>query len=377
MEQENIKCSFIEHTEKKANIFCQECKIYMCHTCENFHSKLLQNHHTCNLDKNINDIYTGLCKEKNHLIPLKYFCKNHNQLCCAACISKIKDEENGQHEECDICPIEEIINEKKNILKDNIQCLENLSNNIEQKIQELKNIFTRINKDKEDLKIKVQKIFTKIRNEINEREDKISLEIDECFDNSFFKEDLIKQSENLPKKISINLEKGKLIGKENDNLALIVNDCINIENNIKEINFINENVEKNSEKNIEIKFSPEDNEMNDFLENIKIFGKIYQKQINKINEIFEPIKKNEELQPVIIRPAIHKVIQPIVQRVIPQPIVRTKVQPVIKEKIEPAIHPIIQREIANTKESVILKEIQPVIRKVPVTEIQTISQKKK
>ena len=136
-------------------------------------------------------------------------------------------------------------------------------------------------------------------------------------------------------------------------------------------------MEKNSEKNIEIKFSPEENEMNDFLENIKIFGKIYQKQINKINEIFEPIKKNEELQPVIIRPAIHKVIQPIVQRGIPQPIVRTKFQPVIKEKIEPAIHPIIQREIANTKESVILKEIQPVIRKVPVTEIQTISQKKK
>ena len=117
MEKEYKKCTFEEHAEIKANIYCQECNIYMCNKCENYHSKLLQNHHTCNLDKNINDIFTGICKEKNHLNSLNYFCKNHNQLCCAACISKIKDEENGQHRECDIYPIEEIIDEKKKYFK--------------------------------------------------------------------------------------------------------------------------------------------------------------------------------------------------------------------------------------------------------------------
>ena len=99
----------------------------------------------------------------------------------------------------------------------------------------------------------MQKIFTKIRNELNEREDLLLLEIDECFNNSFFNEDFIKQSEKLPKQISINLEKGKLIEnewKENNKLVKNINDCINIENNINEINLINEKLEINKEINI-------------------------------------------------------------------------------------------------------------------------------
>ena len=44
---------------------------------------------------------------------IKLLCKSHNQLCCAACISKNKDEENGQHKECNIYPIEEIADKKK------------------------------------------------------------------------------------------------------------------------------------------------------------------------------------------------------------------------------------------------------------------------
>ena len=37
-----------------------------------------------NLDKNENEILTGYCQEKKHNIELEYFCKTHNQLCCAA-----------------------------------------------------------------------------------------------------------------------------------------------------------------------------------------------------------------------------------------------------------------------------------------------------
>ena len=51
-------------------------------------------------------------------------------------------------------------------------------------------------------------------------------------------EDIINKGEKLPKKIKLSLEKGKLINKEwdNNNLNSYINDCINIENNIKIIN---------------------------------------------------------------------------------------------------------------------------------------------
>ena len=51
------------------------------------------------------------------------------------------------------------------------------SKNIEQSINEIKKIYEDINKNKEDLKIKIQTIFTKLRNELNKKEDKLLLEI--------------------------------------------------------------------------------------------------------------------------------------------------------------------------------------------------------
>ena len=57
---------------------------------------------------------------KKHNIELEYFCKTHNQLCCAACITKIEGGGNGQHTNCDICFIKEIKDEKKSKLKNNI-----------------------------------------------------------------------------------------------------------------------------------------------------------------------------------------------------------------------------------------------------------------
>ena len=51
---------------------------------------------------------------------------------------KLKGKEKGQHSDCDICFIEDIENEKRNKLKENIKCLEDISINLEQKIKELK-----------------------------------------------------------------------------------------------------------------------------------------------------------------------------------------------------------------------------------------------
>ena len=66
-----------------------------------------------------------------------------------------------------------------------------------------------MNENKENLKLKIQKIFTKIRNSLNEREDKLQLEIDEKFNRDYFNENIMIESKKLPNKIKMSLEKGK------------------------------------------------------------------------------------------------------------------------------------------------------------------------
>ena len=280
MEDRLIKCFCEEHKDTKAIIFCQECRVYMCNKCESYHSKLFKNHHIYNLDKNIDDIFTGFCKEKNHLETLEYFCRTHNILCCGLCITKIKGKGKGEHKDCDVCFIEDIFNEKKNKLDENIKNLENLSKNLEESLNKIKITIEKINKSKEDLKLEVQKIFTKIRNTLNEREDQILMEINKKYEDNFLKEDIIKEFEKLPDKIKISLEKGNIIKKDwNDNetkLNSFINDCLIIENNIKNIIIINESMKKSNDLiDLNIKFYPnEDKDINIFLDKIKKFGDI-------------------------------------------------------------------------------------------------------
>ena len=100
--------------ETNAIFYCQECSIFMCNKCLNYHDEVLDFHHKFNVnEQNINEMFSGLCKEINHNNKLNYYCKSHNTLCCAACLSKIKDKENGQHSNCNVCLIDEVLNEKK------------------------------------------------------------------------------------------------------------------------------------------------------------------------------------------------------------------------------------------------------------------------
>ena len=278
MENKIEKCSYKEHKEINAISYCKECKIYMCNKCITHHNLLFDNHNQFNLGKDMKEIYLDICKIENHTNKLEYFCKTHNQLCCVACVTKIEGHGNGQHKDCDICFIEDIKEEKKNKLKENIKNLEDLSNNLENSIKELNIIFEKIKKNKEDLKIKIQKLFTKIRNTLNDREDELLLEVDKIFDNIYCNEDIIKESEKLPNKIKLSLEKGKIIEKEwNDNkLNLLINDCINIENNIKAINLINDIIKKcNKDNYIKIEFQPKEEENLNFIQQIKTFGNIF------------------------------------------------------------------------------------------------------
>ena len=104
-------------------------------------------------------------------MKLEYYCKNHDILCCDSCIAKLKVKGKGQHKDCDICLIEDIKEEKKNKLEQNIKHLEELCKNLEKSIKEIKAIYEKINESKEQLKLDIQKVFTKMKNAINERED--------------------------------------------------------------------------------------------------------------------------------------------------------------------------------------------------------------
>ena len=278
MENKIEKCSLKSHKNYNAIIHCQNCKVNLCENCSIFHSELFEDHKIINLNIDKTKIFTGICKEKKHNDELEYFCKDHNILCCAACISKIKSKGNGNHKDCQICNIEEIKDEKKNKLKENIIYLEELSQTLEQSIKELKDIFEKIEKNKEDLKLNIQKIFTKIRNTINEREDQLLMDVDNKFNKIFFSEEFIKKCEKLPNKVKASLENGKLTENEwkedNNNLNCCINNCINIENNLIEIKQVKENINKYNSIKVEIKFFPESEKNLDICDKILKFGKV-------------------------------------------------------------------------------------------------------
>ena len=144
------KCSLDEHKDINALFYCQECRVKMCNKCEKIHSGLLKKHHIYSLDKDIKEVFTGLCTNNNHSLELEIYCKNHNKLCCVACISKIKIKGKGQHKNCEVHHITKIKNNKKENLEKNIKHLEEISNKLEPSIKELKNIFEKINQIKKN-----------------------------------------------------------------------------------------------------------------------------------------------------------------------------------------------------------------------------------
>jgi hypothetical protein len=105
----------------------------------------------------------------------------------------------------------------------------------------------------------------------------------------------MKESEKLPNKIKISLEKGKLIDNqlnENDKLNLLINDCLDMENTIKNINFINDKAKKYDEQsNLEMNFFPENENDINLIEPIKNFGIIYQENNNFKDSII--LNKNQ------------------------------------------------------------------------------------
>ncbi len=287
MEKNKIYCSHKEHKDLKAIEYCQDCNIYMCNKCANHH-KGYENHYHYNITKDNNDIFINICKEENHPNKLEYFCKSHNKLVCVNCIANLEGKGKGLHRNCNICFIENIKDEKRNKLAENVKILENLL--LDDSINKLKELFEKISKKKDEIKINIQKIFTKLRDIINKREDELLLEVDKLYNDIFFNENIIKESEDLPNKIKKALDKLKLIENswnDNNKIINIINDCINIEEYIKNIYLINDNIKKcNSNKDFNIMFNIKDNFIEDFTNNIKL--------ICNLNIVDSLILKNKE-----------------------------------------------------------------------------------
>ena len=291
MEHKNKKCSFKEHKDIDAISYCQDCEIFICNKCANYHQGLFENHRITNINGE-KDIFFDICKEKNHPMKLEFFCKTHNKLCCAACIAKIDTNGYGQHKDCDVCIIEDIKEEKKNKLKDNIKYLEDLYNNLNEAIKELKILFDKIEERKEDLKSKIQNIFTKIRTALNEREDELLLEVDNKYNDLYGNENIIKESERLPNKVKLSLEKGKSIDSDLDKnkLSSFINNCIMIEESIKNINMINDSIQKcKSNNNVNIEFNIQNENLDTFLKSIKLLC-----QINILSKFDSIILNNKD-----------------------------------------------------------------------------------
>ena len=111
----------------------------------------------------------------------------------------------------------------------------------------------------------------------------------------YINEEIIKDCDKLPNKIKISLEKGKEIENNwnNNTLPLLINNCINIENNSTNIKLLNENIGKINNSKLNMKFYPQEEGINKFLDSIKIFGKISELDKIKQNIIINK-KKFEE-----------------------------------------------------------------------------------
>ncbi|KAG4097689.1 hypothetical protein H8356DRAFT_1077678 [Neocallimastix lanati (nom. inval.)] len=116
---------------------------------------------------------------------------------------------------------------------------------LKQSIVELGIKFENDNRVKKEVKMNIQKSFSKLRDDLNNREYELMEQVDKNFD-LILSEDMIKESENLPNKIKTSFEKGKLIDNQCDQIKLnsFINDCLIIENNIKNENQISELIKK-------------------------------------------------------------------------------------------------------------------------------------
>ena len=195
------------------------------------------------------NIFSGFCKiGTNHNLEFDFFCKTHNELCCEKCISKQGEKEFVQHKNCDVCSLESIKEQKEKNYKENIKNLKNISSNFEEILKGLKNIIDNVNEEKDKIKLNIQKSFTKLRNALNKREDELLISIDNIYENINTKEIMSREGEKLLNKSRLLLKIGESPEYNGLNstkkLSSLINVYLTLENTLKGINSIKEDIDK-------------------------------------------------------------------------------------------------------------------------------------
>ena len=86
-------------------------------------------------------------------------------------------------------------------------------------------ILENVNKNKEELKLKIQNIFTKIRNILNNREDELLLDVHKEYEQFFNKRNIIIDKVKLQDKINLTFEKCKNIENLDNNICHFISEC--------------------------------------------------------------------------------------------------------------------------------------------------------
>ena len=303
------KCSSIGHRNIDAIIFCHMCKKYFCNQCQSFHSNIFQHHISQKISDMNKEIFTGLCQDKNHINILKYYCKNHNQLCCVACIGKIKDEINGKHNDCEIFKLKDIKPQKEKKFKEDYNKLQDIYNSLEPKINKFNSLKdeTNINKNKEELIKEIQKTFTNLRYALNKREEQLLSEVEEKFKN-IYDDNIIKEIEKLSKKVKEGLESINLL-KEKNELNYEINYYIEFENNFKKIDEINEKLIEFNSKEIVINFEINNNEIENIIKKIGNINKNVFDDYEKVDQIYIELDDNYTISSLIEEDVVKKKIR--------------------------------------------------------------------
>ena len=157
-----------------------------------------------------------------------------------------------------------------------------------------------VEENKGKIKEEIKNIFEKIRTEINNRENILTSETNKYFDDNYFNEGIIKKIDQI-KSLLENVESIDDDWEDDDKLNEIIDNCINIENNVKDINTIKAKMEKyikNGNKfNVQINYN-----IDNFINKIKKFGYIFdstilkeQNNIKKFNELIDDDKITNNL----------------------------------------------------------------------------------
>ena len=157
--------------------------------------------------------------------------------------------------------------------------------------------------------MEIQKVFTNLRNALNNREDQILTQVEEVYKKVYFDDSIIKQSEKLNEKVKKCLESVNKLNDIKNELNYEIYYYIEFSNELNKINELNQKMIKCNSNNIKITFEFNINELENI---IKKFGNINQNEINdeiKVNQIYNLIEVDYGISDFIEEEKAKKIIR--------------------------------------------------------------------